>query len=215
MSNSVIEACRREVGVYEEEWFSSSLPVGKMGSQDMLASNNPVKKGRLVVGCVFFLFFPPSSNPTLPRSPQLRPFRELGGGRGVCVCVFVCVERRGGSYWTEWNFSHCLPSCTPPPYCLTPRLPPYFSRDKECPECLASPAISRDRWNSGKAQEEEEEEEQGKFKVIADMIMCMLVLHIYENCLSICPISTSYLNSIAFQEDSFEHFVFNLQSLLY
>ena len=61
-----------------------------------------------------------------------------------CVYIFVCVESVGGSYWsrTEWNLSHCLPSCSPPPRCLTPRLPPPFSRDKECPECLASPAVS-------------------------------------------------------------------------
>lgn len=88
-------------------------------------------------------FLPPSSNSTLPRCPQLRPFRELGGGRGVCVCV--CVKCwGGGSYWSraEWNLWHCLPSCTPPPRCLTPCLPPPFSRDKECPECLASPAVS-------------------------------------------------------------------------
>ncbi|CAJ1059151.1 Hypothetical predicted protein [Xyrichtys novacula] len=112
-SNSVSEAESGGGGVYEEECFSSPLPVGKKGAQDMLASLENTERGRMVVEvvvvlvvvlvvvvvvvvwCVFFLL-PPSSNSTLPCCPRLRPFRELGGGRGVCVCVCMCVCKVSG-----------------------------------------------------------------------------------------------------------------------
>lgn len=101
----------------------------------------------VVVGCIFFLFFSPSSNSILPRCPQLHPFREQGGSRGgVCACV--CLESVGGVAGAlveaERSGTSCIvsPPAPHPPHSLTPCLPPPFSRDKECPECLASPAVS-------------------------------------------------------------------------
>lgn len=54
----------------------------------LLASIETLKGGRMVVaGCS-----------TLSRCPQLHPFREPGGNRGVCVCMCVKSVRGGGSY---------------------------------------------------------------------------------------------------------------------
>lgn len=131
--------------VCEEQCFSSSLPVGKTGLGTWWHPTKHWKGagGSGVGSGVHFLSFPRLSfNSTLPHCPQVHPFLEPGGACEVCVCVWKVLG--GGFYWnrTEWNLSHCLSSCTPPPRCLTRCLPPSFSTDKECPECLASPAVS-------------------------------------------------------------------------
>lgn len=146
-SNSVIETCRREVASMKRSVFLLLSLWEKRGLRTCWHLTKHWKGadgggGGDGGGLHFLSFFSPSSNSTLPRCPQLRPFREMGGGWGVCACV--CLLGGGGSCWsrTEWNLLHCLPSCTPSLPCLTPCLPPPSSRDKECPECLASPAVS-------------------------------------------------------------------------
>lgn len=52
----------------------------------------------------------------------------------------VCEESIIEAEWS--GTSRIVPSCPVAPHRLTPPLPPPFSKDKECPECLASPAVS-------------------------------------------------------------------------
>lgn len=135
---------RREVGSVRSRVFPPLSLWEKRGSGHAGIPLN-TGKGRvvveLVVGCIFFL------SPAFPLTPHclaaLKSTPSLSQEVLVkCVCVWKVLG--GGFYWnrTEWNLSHCLSSCTPPPRCLTRCLPPSFSTDKECPECLASPAVS-------------------------------------------------------------------------
>lgn len=149
-------------GVYEEEGFSSSPTVGKRkkGAQDMLASHETLKRGgwwwrwrrqwwwRWRWGEFSFFFFPPPF-PLTPRclaalSSAPSVSREVVA-KCVCVCEVVVVLGGGGALIeSEQSGTSRIvsPPALPPPRRLTPWLPPSFSRDKECPECLASPAVS-------------------------------------------------------------------------
>lgn len=79
-SNLVIEPWRWEVGVIF--FFSPSEKKGG-GAQDMLASPETLKGGEWWLWRCWW------GGSTLSHCLQLHPFRELGGDRGVCVCVYV------------------------------------------------------------------------------------------------------------------------------
>lgn len=81
-----------------------------------------------------------SSKSILPCCLQPCLFRELGI---KCVCVLkvalIEIEQSGTPHIVS----------TPAPHrCLTPPSSPFLSWDKECPECLASPAVSNN-WRIG------------------------------------------------------------------